>query len=328
MLTAELPAALREALARELPVPASPAAAMALSCRYRDPAVAAGPRARSRTDVAAYAATRLPATYAAAAVVLGELRARAPSFAPRSQLDLGAGLGSGLWAAAATWPTLVRATAVELESAMLGTGGRLAAAGPAPLATTTWLQADAAAASFDGPFDLVTIGYMLNELDARAAEQVIERAWAATEGAAGGALVVVEPGTPDGSRRVLATRERLLRLGGFVAAPCPHELPCPLGEGDWCHFAVRLPRSAQHRVAKRGQAPFEDEKFAYVVLTRQEVPRAPARILRHPRVRGGHVRLALCARDGLRDVVVSKREREAFREARKASWGEAFEAAL
>ena len=118
--------------------------------------------------------------------------------------------------------------------------------------------------------------------------------------------------------------EQLLGLGGSVAAPCPHERRCPLAEDDWCHFAVRLPRSSSHRAAKAAQAGFEDEKFAYVVVMREPVERAAARILRHPQVRGGHVRLELCAAEGLRSAVVSKRDRVAFREARKSSWGDAF----
>ena len=162
----------------------------------------------------------------------------------------------------------------------------------------------------------------MNELDDSVAVRVVERAWASTTGA----LAIVEPGTPDGYRRILAARARLLELGGFTVAPCPHDLACPLLEGDWCHFAVRLPRSAEHRSAKAASAGFEDEKFAYVVVAREEPARAPARILRHPQVRGGHVRLELCAADGLRSIVVSKRDREAFREARKASWGDAYNA--
>ena len=321
MLTAELPPALRQAVAREFPDGASPAAAIALSERYRGTAGGGpGPRARSRADVAAYAATRLPATYAALAAALAELCARVPAFAPRSQLDLGAGLGAAVWAAAGYWPSLERATAVELEPAMLEAGRRLAASGPPVVAGCAWRQRDVGCGPAEEGVDLVTIGYVLNELDAAAASRAVERAWAATVGA----LAVVEPGTPDGYRRILDVREQLLGLGGFVAAPCPHDRRCPLGEGDWCHFAVRLPRSSGHRAAKAAQAGFEDEKFAYVVVTREPVERAPARILRHPQVRGGHVRLELCAAEGLRSVVVSKRDRDAFREARKASWGDGF----
>jgi ribosomal protein RSM22 (predicted rRNA methylase) len=264
----------------------------------------------------------LPATYAAVAVVLAELRDRAPSLELRSQLDLGAGLGAAVWAAAATWPSLERADAVELEPAMLEGGRRLAAEGVGPVARCRWRLGDVGRDAVEGSFDLVTIGYVLNELAPDAVGPAVERAWAATAGA----LVVVEPGTPEGYRRVLGVREQVEGMGGFTLAPCPHERPCPLGGGDWCHFAVRLPRSAAHRGAKRAQAGFEDEKLAYVVMARRELARAPARILRHPQVRGGHVRLELCAADGLRGIVVSKRDRDAFREARKASLGDSWPA--
>ena len=319
VLTAELPVALRDAVRRMLrPGTSGVAAAAALSERYRDAGAAPGPRARSREEVAAYAVTRLPATFAAVGATLAELRLRSPAFAPRSQLDLGAGLGAAVWAAAGVWPSLEQTTAVELEPAMLAAGRDLSGAGPPAVARSTWLRADVGRDPVQGSFDLVTIAYVLNELDPDAVSRVVERAWAATSGA----LAIVEPGTPAGYRLILAARERLLALGGFTVAPCPHDRPCPLGERDWCHFAVRLPRSPEHRAAKGARVGHEDEKFSYVVIGREEAGRTPARILRHPQVRGGHVRLELCAEDGLHSVVVSKRDREAFREARKASWGD------
>jgi len=322
VITAELPVALQAAVRELLPAgPALEASASELSRRYRDEGATPGPRARSRDDVAAYAATRLPACFAAVAATLGELRLRAPAFMPRSQLDLGAGLGAAAWAATALWPSLEDVTALELEPAMLAAGRDLAAAGPPAVACSTWIRGDVSRDLPAGSFDLVTISYLLNELEAGDVPGVVERAWAATAGA----LAIVEPGTPAGYRRLLAARELVLGLGGLTVAPCPHDRGCPLGEGDWCHFAVRLPRSAEHRAAKGALAGHEDEKFAYVVMAREEASRPPARILRHPQVRGGHVRLSLCTGEGLREAIVSKRDRTAFRVARKASWGDGID---
>jgi ribosomal protein RSM22 (predicted rRNA methylase) len=70
---------------------------------------------------------------------------------------------------------------------------------------------------------------------------------------------------------------------------------------------------------------FEDEKLSYAVLTRTPAAAAAARIIRQPQIRSGHVRLELSARDGIRGAVVSKRDREAYRRARKARWGDAWE---
>ena len=322
VITAELPAALAAALRAQLGRQQARSGVAALSERYRGACTPPGPRARSLDDVFAYATTRLPATYAAASATLSELRSRWTTFAPRSHLDLGAGLGPAAWAAASLWPTLEAVTAIELEPAMLEAGRRLAVAGPPAVARSSWRRGDVHRDFPEGSFDLVTIGYVLNELEPAAMTPLLENAWAATTGA----IAIVEPGTPDGYLRVLEARDTLLALGGFTVAPCPHDRPCPLTGADWCHFAVRLPRSTEHRAGKQARLGHEDEKFSYVVVAREERSRVPARILRHPQVRGGHVRLELCAAEGLRTLVVSKRDREAYRAARKASWGDGIEA--
>ena len=51
-------------------------------------------------DAIAYALSRMPATYAAAAAVIDELKALAPGFAPGAVLDVGAGPGTAAWAVA------------------------------------------------------------------------------------------------------------------------------------------------------------------------------------------------------------------------------------
>lgn len=289
-----------------------------LTRRYRDRDAAPGARARTPRDVAAYAVARLPATYAAVSAALGELE-RA-SLSPATLLDIGAGPGTALWAAAATFGTLRSAVAVESVEEMAKVGRAIAAASDLPaVRDAEWLVRDARRGLPDGSFDLVTMAFVLNELSGEEAAALVGAAWAR----ATAALVIVEPGTPAGYRRVIEARADLLQTGAATAAPCPHDLPCPLGGGDWCHFAVRLARSAEHRAAKDAQLGHEDEKFSYAVLVRDAlVQRATARILRHPQVRPGHIRFELCTPDGLRSNVVSRRDREAFRRARKASWGD------
>jgi len=313
MVTVELPAELRDALTA-LAKPGVADVSRDLSERYRDRGRRRGSVASTAAEVAAYAVTRLPATYAALRAVLGELALRRPALAPRTQLDLGAGPGTALWASAATWPTLAEATAVDTEPEML----RLAAGLPSPAKAVSWRRGSLPDAVPDEPFDLVTIGYVLGELDEAARADTLRRAWAATRLA----LVVVEPGTPDGFRRILDARARLLEGGATTVAPCPHDDPCPLPSDDWCHFAVRLARSSAHRRAKDAQLAHEDEKFSYTIVSREPGPRAAARILRHPQIRSGHVRLKLSTPSGIEEAVVSKRDGDAYRRARKASWGE------
>ena len=90
---------------------------------------------------------------------------------------------------------------------------------------------------------------------------------------------------------------------------------------DWCHFAARVERSSLHRRIKEAELGYEDEKFSYVALSRQPVALAAARIIRRPAQQPGVIQLELCTPEGLQSMQVRKRDREAFRAARKAVWG-------
>lgn len=240
-------------------------------------------------------------------------------------LDLGAGPGTATWSAATVWPSLERATAVEAEARMLEVGQELARSAVRPtVRDAAWTRGTVTEPAAGGPYDLVVVAYVLGELDAVGRDRAIDRAWEATA-LADGLTLVVEPGTPEGYARVMRARGRLLATGGFVTAPCPHDAPCPLGDQDWCHMAVRLARTATHRAAKGAALGYEDEKFSYVAVSRQPTSRVKARVLRHPQIRPRLIQLELCTQSGVRSVAVTKRDNERFRQARKVRWGDAFD---
>jgi len=277
--------------------------------------------ATSSLDMAAYAATRFPATYAAITAALRAVAEQRPGWEPRSLLDLGAGMGAGLWAAARVWPSLERFSALDAEPRMIETGRDLCRESRnVALRSTRWTRTDVAHVERFEPHDVVLISYVLGELNSEEIHSLLERAWNAAQ-----VLVIVEPGTKAGYRRVRDAGETLRALGGHAIAPCPHEPPCQVSEDDWMHFSVRLPRNRIHRMAKGAELNYEDEKFSYVALTREAVNTGYSRILRHPQIRKGHIYLQLCTPDGIKTVVVSKRERERFNRARKAEWGDVFD---
>ena len=182
-------------------------------------------------------------------------------------------------------------------------------------------------------FDLVVAAYALGELDAsggtdgtdlaagraraavtartprdvresrRRADETVAQLWSRV--APGGALVLVEPGTPNGSRLIRRARQRVLdserdaaarRVSGVekgsekgsgdldldavdahVVAPCQHDRACPMdGLPTWCHFSQRVRRSEMHRqMLPRGRgAQHQDERFSYVILRRLSRARA------------------------------------------------------
>ena len=268
----------------------------------------------------AYIATRLPATYAANLHALGEVASRMDASEIRSMLDLGAGPGTTMWAAAEAFPAIERITAVERDRELIGLGKELvAASGKAALESASWLQADLARTREFAEHDLVVLSYALGELTDAASAELVSAAWKA----ASKVLVVIEPGTRRGFAKVLDARQQLISGKARMIAPCPHELACPMAEaGDWCHFAERVERSSLHRRLKGGSLGWEDEKFSYVAFGKTAPRTAETRIVRHPLIHSGYIQLALCTDHGLDRRTVTKSEKAQFRRARKSAWGE------
>ena len=167
--------------------------------------------------------------------------------------------------------------------------------------------------------ELVCEGYMLGELEAGMRLSVAERLW----NACGQMLVLIEPGTPQGFANLRAVRERLTALGAYVAAPCPQgSVDCPMTGENWCHFAVRVQRTRLHKALKGGDAPFEDEKFSYLVLTRQEPKHAcRMRVLRHAQIAPGRITVPVCGEAGEKLLTVTKKD-PLWKRVRKIKWGE------
>src|SRR5262245_49451028 len=320
----QLPLELRQAIEEEAatsPGRLLQASSESLSRAYR---LAPVPRARavsSEKDRIAYLAARVPATYASARRVASEILARAPGLEIKSVLDLGSGPGTASWAAAESFAGLETIKLIERDPDFIELGKRLARhSSKSVLREAEWHNADISVLDDYPPHDLVFLSYVIGELSGSGLERIVRRAWSA----AAKAIAIIEPGTPKGFSRILAAREELIGLGAAIAAPCPHQTDCPMSGSDWCHFAARVDRTSLHRRAKAGTLSYEDEKYSYVVGARLAVERAPARVIRHPMKLKGHVRLDLCGSSGLGKKIVSRKNKEQYRAARKSEWGSAW----
>jgi ribosomal protein RSM22 (predicted rRNA methylase) len=283
-------------------------AARAMSEAYRD---GRSPRLNSQERTAAYLVTRMPATYAAAYATLREVRARLGAARIETVLDVGAGTGAASLAARECWAEARHITMLEREAAF--TEAALQWLPDARVLTDDLMRVESLPRH-----DLVIAAYSIGELGPN--QTIAARLWQAARVA----LVVIEPGTPRGYSRILQIRDELLQTGAYMAAPCPAATPCPLIAPDWCHFAARVPRSSLHRRIKDAELGYEDEKFSYVALAREPVPLPGARIIRHPQHRPGLIELETCTPRGVRTQRIAKQERERFRAARKAGWGDAI----
>ena len=273
---------------------------------------------RSDLDALAYAIVRMPATYAAVRAALAQTAQIVPDFGPRTLLDVGAGPGTATWAACDAWPSLERATLIDDNSHLLA----LAQAMQASLDISAQRSAMAAALPDAASADVVLASYVLTELPDASLRATLDRLWDKAERL----LVIVEPGTPNGFKRILACRDALIARGAQIVAPCSHEGCCPLADGPrWCHFSARVPRSRDHLLVKDANVPFEDEKFSYLVAGKGFPPLDRGRrILATPKVDKSAVTLTVCTPDVPEQRRVARRDKDDYRMAKRLDWGDAI----
>ncbi|MGN0687537.1 MAG: small ribosomal subunit Rsm22 family protein [Oscillospiraceae bacterium] len=314
----EFPSELRlviEQLAAKYDIRQMISSAEGISRRYRSESGAGRTLVGTERDTLAYAAVRMPATFAAVYKAL-ELSAEVIGDEFDSVLDVGAGTGAASHAAELLMGC-TEITCLEKEDGMAALGKRLMQARGIE---ASWIKRDIAAADIPERAQLVMSSYCLNELAPAARKSAVLKLWDSTEKL----LLLVEPGTPEGFAQLKEARSLLIEQGGYIAAPCPSCGECELPQDDWCHFTARVARSKLHRQLKGGEVPYEDEKFCFVAVSRQPCS-GKDRILRHPKIESGRITLRLCTKQGICDKAVTRKS-PLFKAARKSDSGYSFEA--
>lgn len=310
-MIATLPKHLEEALEHEIasiPPATLRAAAESLSNAYR---TAAAPASLTPAARAAYLAVRFPSTFAVAQHVWREVLRVVPTI--NTVLDAGAGPGTASLAAHDLLDAGTRFTCLERDA-----GWRTTAQAMAKACEQHQTFRHGTIGTDAGPHDAVVAAYTLNELASANRATAVDALWRASVKT----LILIEPGTPKGFETIRAARAQIVLAGGHAAAPCPHDRECPMTSADWCHRPIRIARSGSHRAAKQASLAYEDEKFSYVVLTRETpASRAEARIVRKPMKNAGHVHLDVCTAGGLTRVTVARSDKAHYRTARDAEWG-------
>ena len=267
-----------------------------------------------------YLISRMPATYAALISSLRSLHERNKQ-PIRTFMDLGAGPGTGMWAACEIFPEIERVTLIEKDVSLMRMGKQLAtSSGIQAMQSAVWKEGDLECMEDFPDHDLVMLSYSIGELKPERMLSLIDLCWKACK-----TLIIVEPGTPIGFERIRLIRHHLLQKeNAYLIAPCPHQGICPMSEGDWCHFSARIERTSLHRKVKGGTLGYEDEKFSYLVASKTEALIPSSRVLREPTRHSGHLSLKLCTPDGVKTPTLSKKHGEDYKVARKLEWGDAW----
>ena len=288
--------------------------AQRISERYRNND-GKGKRLLTEKDEAiSYAISRMPATFGA---VYSAFQHTLENYNEKleSLLDIGAGTGSATWAINEL-VSLNEVKCFERENSMISIGKQIM--DNTELSGVEWRKYDILLDEIKERADIVVTSYMINELPESEREETIQKLWNATSKI----LIIIEPGTPDGFENILKIREKLLKDGGYVIAPCSHQGKCMIEKDDWCAFYTRIARSNIHRQAKKGELAYEDEKFSYIAFSKIKVENKSARILRHPQIFKGYIKVKLCTEDGIQDKVFSKKDGETYKMIRKLDAGE------
>lgn len=264
-----------------------------------------------------YAAVRMPATYAAVKSAL-EHATIYNDITIDTIIDVGAGTGAASLAAADMF-ALGHLSLIEREGCMRKCGMEIFSAMQSEITVKAqWYDEDILNDNADRHADLVMSSYMINEIKLQDRENVFDRLWNMTDKM----LLIVEPGTKEGFEVISHAREYFLAGGMHIAAPCTHENKCGLDKDDWCHFSVRVARSRIHKLIKEADVPYEDEKFSYIAIVKDDVTSDGMRILRHPDIRKGNIGLRVCDSQGIRNTIITKKDGELFKKARKSSAGD------
>ncbi|MYW35293.1 small ribosomal subunit Rsm22 family protein, partial [Streptomyces sp. SID2119] len=102
-----------------------------LIASYRGETPTGAPILRDRSDVVAYAAYRMPATFEAVRSALDALDEAAPDWAPATHTDVGGGTGAASWAVAGAWEGAAT-TVLDWAEPALALGRELAEASGVP----------------------------------------------------------------------------------------------------------------------------------------------------------------------------------------------------
>lgn len=286
-----------------------------LSYRYMNKTRTGESFITSELQAITYSIIRMPATYGAVTTALKNCL-ELIDINIETLLDVGAGTGSATWATS-NLINLKNVTCIERESYMQRLGSKLMDSNEL-LKDVTWISKDILKNPILEKADLVIASYMTNELLDEERINVLNQLINATNGV----LLIIEPGTPEGHKIIKNIKKYCVENNLYVIAPCVSQEECKLDNNNWCHSTCRIQRTKIHKILKDGDAPYEDEKFSYIAVSKQKIKNQNSRILRHPIIRSGFVNLELCTKDGIKNVTISKKDGDLYKQAKKKNCGD------
>lgn len=269
-------------------------------------------------EALAYSIMRMPATFCAVKSAIKYIL-QITDLEIKTCIDVGAGTGAATWAVSELlFPENL--ICLERERVMSNLGKKLMKNSP-NLTNTIWKDIDICNDDFKENADFIVSSYMLNELLPENREKVIEKLWKSCNKV----MLIVEPGTPAGFEIIKEVQKYALENNGYVIAPCTSQKICKLPKDDWCHSIVRVQRNKIHRYIKGGTLSYEDEKFSYIAIAKENYGLKSSRILRKPVIEKACVKLKVCVNGEIEEKIITKKDKELYKIVRKKECGDSLE---
>jgi len=266
----------------------------------------------SKQDGLLYALSRMPATYSVILTLLNQLREQNLINEIKTAADYGCGTGAGYFALK-EFDEKINVSLFERDKNMINvfdefkTGEKVC-------------KFDLIKDEILCNADLVMTSYVLSELSDETRIAAAKKLFRAADKY----LLIIDTGTPKVWQQMMQIKDALVADGAKVAAPCQSQ-KCSLVD-DYCQFFARVERTAAHRQVKDAKLSYEDEKYFYLLFSKQEQTKASNfRVVRRPSFRPNTVSLVLCGANGVETVEITKKHKEKYKIAKKIKINDMFD---
>lgn len=286
--------------------------AQTLSNRYMNEKRKGQSLINKKLEVLAYSIIRMPATFCAIDKAIEEtLKKYNPTI--ETALDIGSGTGAGEWAILNNID-INKITCIEREEEMASLAQKLLE----EYKNINCKNQDIVKNRINEKADLVIVSYMINELQDEVKEDVIKNILESFNKI----VIFIEPGTPDGFSNIRKIQKIAINNNLNILAPCTSQNECKLPKDDWCHSIVRVERNKIHKFVKDADVPYEDEKFSYIAISKEKIDNSGARILRHPNISSGFIKVKLCNNGIIEEKTFTKKDKDNFKKIKKLKCGD------
>ena len=286
--------------------------AQTLSNRYMNEKRKGQSLINKKLEVLAYSIIRMPATFCAIDKAIEEtLKKYNPTI--ETALDIGSGTGAGEWAILNNID-ISKITCIEREDEMSSLAQKLLEEHK----NINWKNQDIVKNKINEKADLVIVSYMINELQDEVKEDVIKNILESFNKI----VIFIEPGTPDGFSNIRKIQKLAINNNLNILAPCTSQNECKLPKDDWCHSIVRVERNKIHKFVKDADLPYEDEKFSYIAISKEKIDNSGGRILRHPNISSGFIKVKLCNNGIIEEKTFTKKDKDNFKKIKKLKCGD------